>query len=228
MPAQLDDILAVRDHFPDTPVRVEGGTTYSLVFYNPQKLDTRAVTFVPDVAVYTGSEEKLPLELSVVGNSHVIALSFTPSETGVNYITVQNAEANSEGATHRYRFDLIEDPAKQGMGVLFKAADGSGYTYTFKDILFLRHELEPYVNEVYNREEDNSGEGQHHFVSSRKDGAGVHILNVVGPILAGGPAAQRSGRVADRGPRGGPADRVPRAGPPILRPGRARHADRVR
>src|SRR5512140_1974549 len=53
-------------------VRVEGGTTYSLVFYNPQKLDTRAVTFVPDVAVYTGSEEKLPLELSVVGDSHVI------------------------------------------------------------------------------------------------------------------------------------------------------------
>ncbi len=131
-------------------VRVEGGTTYSLVFYNPQKLDTRAVTFVPDVAVYTGSEEKLPLELSVVGDSHVITFSFTPSETGVNYITVQNAEANGEGATHSYRFDLIEDPARQGMGVLFKAADGSGYTYTFKDILFLRHELEPYINEVAN------------------------------------------------------------------------------
>ncbi|MHB9098935.1 MAG: hypothetical protein ACYC5X_14055 [Syntrophales bacterium] len=131
-------------------VRVEDGKTYSMVFYNPQKLDARAVTFVPDVAVYTGSDEKLPLELSVVGNSHVIILSFTPGETGINYITVQNAEANSQGTNYSYRFDLIEDPAKKGMSVLFKAADGSGYTYTYKDILLLRHELEPYINEWTN------------------------------------------------------------------------------
>ncbi|MHB8772725.1 MAG: hypothetical protein ACYC7J_17160 [Syntrophales bacterium] len=160
-PSTLRGTIGSADTINEFPVRVEAGRTYSLVFTNPRKLDTRAVTFTPDVAVYTGSDEKLPLELSVVGNSHAIILSFTSNETGTHYITVRNAEANSEGATHTYRFDFIEDPAKQGMQVLFKAqplasggntlfdtAAGGGYTYTLKDILFLRHELEPYIDET--------------------------------------------------------------------------------
>jgi hypothetical protein len=126
-------------------VNVNGGTTYSLVFYDPRKMDGRAVTFVPDVNVYSGPGVRLPLELSVVGEARVIILSFTPDETGTHYISIRNAEANTQAISYRYRFDLIEDNAKKGMGILFKAADGSGYTYTYSDILLLRYTLKQYA-----------------------------------------------------------------------------------
>ncbi len=128
-------------------VNINGGTPYSLVFYDPQKMDGRAVTFVPDVNVYAGPGARLPLELSVVGEARAIILSFTPGETGTHYISIRNAETNTQAVSYRYRFDLIEDSARKGMGILFKAADGGGYTYSYADILLLRNTLKPYVEE---------------------------------------------------------------------------------
>ncbi|MHB8910204.1 MAG: hypothetical protein ACYDAA_15135 [Syntrophales bacterium] len=131
-------------------VRLEGGRTYSLVFYDPEKMNGRAVTFVPDVTVSTVSDQNLPLELSVAGDARVITLSFTPKETDIYYIALQSALTIGQDTSYWYRFDLIEDAAKKGMGVLFKAADGSGYTYTHEDIILLRSSLRPYVKEWAN------------------------------------------------------------------------------
>ena len=128
-------------------VYLYGGETYSLVFYDPQKLDGRAVTFVPDVNVYKGPDESLPLELSVAGDASVIVLSFKPSQSHVYYIAVGSAEVVDEETVYDYRFDLIEDPYKKGMNLFFASSDGSGYTYTHEDILLLRGTLKPYIED---------------------------------------------------------------------------------
>lgn len=150
-------------------VELEAGTTYSIVFYDPQELDGRAVTFAPDVTVYTGSvsylvglpwdeeepiqgvssvidnTDRLSLEFSSVADSRVIILSFTPEESRTHYIALRNGQA--DGQTGQYCFDLIEDEDKDGMTVDYKASDAGDYTYTHEDILYLKGAMKPYVAE---------------------------------------------------------------------------------
>jgi len=164
------DAASSTDYFA---VYLEGGKTYSLVFYDPEKMDGRAVTFDPGVTVYTGNynlqsgyddeeeplmglgevvryDETLPLELSLAADARVIILSFTPKESRIHYIAVRSMLTISQDISYNYRFDLIEDDDKNGMDTLFKASDGSGYTYTYGDILLLRNTLKPYVIEWTN------------------------------------------------------------------------------
>ncbi len=154
-------------------VYLKAGKTYSLVFYNPQKMDGRAVTFAPNVSVYTGNVsyvtempdpidgeplqdpirviddyEELSLEFSLAGESRVIILSFTPQESRIHYIAVKSDQAvEEEEAPYQYRFDLIEDHDKDGMRIQFKVADGGNYIYNHEDVLLLKSSMMPYVSE---------------------------------------------------------------------------------
>jgi hypothetical protein len=153
-------------------VSLEAGKTYSLVFYDPQKMDGRAVTFVPDVSVYTGNVnyrtemsdpvddeliydlirvideyEELSLEFSLAGESRIIIFSFTPQESRIHYIAIKSAQVVEEEASHQYRFDLIEDHDKDGMRIQFKAADNDNYIYNYEDTLLLKSLMIPYINE---------------------------------------------------------------------------------
>ncbi len=154
-------------------VYLKAWETYSLVFYNPQKMDGRAVTFAPNVSVYTGNVsyvtempdpidgeplqdpirviddyEELSLEFSLAGESRVIILSFTPQESRIHYIAVKSDQAvEEEEAPYQYRFDLIEDHDKDGMRIQFKVADGGNYIYSHDDILLLKGSMIPYVSE---------------------------------------------------------------------------------
>ncbi len=154
-------------------VSLEAGKTYSLVFYNPQKMDGRAVTFVPNVSVYTGNVsyrtevpdpvdgevlpgtiqviddyEELLLESSLAGESRIVILSFTPQESRIHYIAINSAQVvDEEEAPYQYRFDLIEDHDKDGMRIQFKVADGGNYIYSHNDILLLKDSMIRYVSE---------------------------------------------------------------------------------
>ncbi|GFO66657.1 hypothetical protein GMLC_02360 [Geomonas limicola] len=161
------DALNTPDYYA---VKLEAGKTYSVVFYDPQKLDGRALTFAPDLSVYTGKvgyllgipddEEMIQGVASVVGDTEMlpvtnssgdsqemVVLSFTAQESRVHYLSVKSEQPNDLGELSQYRFDLIEDENKNGLAVDYLAPDGS--TYTPEDIVYLRGEMRQHVDQWY-------------------------------------------------------------------------------